>query len=521
MLAKAFGDDCLAYTSFWMHSRSSDSESSNMQDYVAPQPIDARTCAAAGTKFFDRNANGQRDAGEPGLPRFEIFADYDGDGVRDAGEPSTVTDNAGRYVLDDIRPPGGSYDLREQLLHPSPRDWRCSYPAELDPGPFGCGHGPIDAAAEPYARGRDFGNWFPARLTVRKELDPPDDPGRFDLLVNDAVFVPAAGDGAVRTEQVNPGSYSFSEVAVPPTDATAYSSTTECKRSPRRRRETPGTSFGPLQLLAGDRVICTFRNVNTSTPVRQPAIAIDKVGPVTAPSGATLHYDLYVENYGEVSFPASTVRVADPRCDAAPELRSKSGPGGGDDATPGTLDPGDIWRYGCSRTTLGPAVNCVVHRETNAATVSVETEGRTLDDISVIDTIMTCPEPPLAPVTPTPPPGGSTLDEVLAPLGPTPPQAGVSGAAALSPLRSCLRRGSIVTIRGERIDRVAVFAGGERVRGLGVRPLRHQVRIVLRRNFPPGRYRVRAAIRFERGAATAPLVLTRRVTICARPRFTG
>ena len=57
---------------------------------------------------------------------------------------------------------------------------------------------------------------------------------------------------------------------------------------------------------------------------------------MTAPSGATLHYDLYVENYGEVSFPASTVRVADPRCDAAPELRSKSGPGGGDDATPET-----------------------------------------------------------------------------------------------------------------------------------------------------------------------------------------
>ena len=190
MLADAFGDDCLAYTSFWMHSRSSDSESSQMQDYVAPQPLDARTCAAAGTKFFDRNANGQRDAGEPGLPRFEIFADYDGNGVRDAGEPSTVTDNAGRYVLDDIRPPGGSYDLREQLLHASPRDWRCSYPAALDPGPFGCGHGPIDADAEPYARDRDFGNWFPARLTVRKELDPPDDPGRFDLLVNDAVVAP-------------------------------------------------------------------------------------------------------------------------------------------------------------------------------------------------------------------------------------------------------------------------------------------------------------------------------------------
>ena len=72
-----------------------------------------------------------------------------------------------------------------------------------------------------------------------------------------------------------------------------------------------------------------------------------------APSGATLHYDLYVENYGEVSFPASAVRVADPGCDAAPELRSKAERGGAADATPGTLDPGDIWRYACSRTTRG------------------------------------------------------------------------------------------------------------------------------------------------------------------------
>ncbi len=186
VLADAFGDDCLAYASVWMHSRSSTSESSNMQDYVAPQPIDARTCAAAGTKFFDRNANGQRDDGEPGLPRFEIFADYDGDGVLDdrrAVRPSPTTPGATCSTTSGR--PAAATTLREQLLHPSPRDWRCSYPAALAPGPFGCGHGPIDAAAEPYARGRDFGNWFPARLTVRKELDPPDDPGRFDLLVND------------------------------------------------------------------------------------------------------------------------------------------------------------------------------------------------------------------------------------------------------------------------------------------------------------------------------------------------
>ena len=54
-----------------------------MQDYVAPRPIDLRTCAAAGTKFFDLDADGVRDAGEPGIPGFQVFADYDNDGQLD------------------------------------------------------------------------------------------------------------------------------------------------------------------------------------------------------------------------------------------------------------------------------------------------------------------------------------------------------------------------------------------------------------------------------------------------------
>jgi len=39
----------------------------------------------------------------------------------------------------------------------------------------------------------------------------------------------------------------------------------------------------------------------------------------------------------------------------------------------------------------------------------------------------------------------------------------------------------------------------------------------------PGTYRVTARITFERGAATAPVTLTRRVRVCASraPRFTG
>ena len=120
VLGQGFDEPCFAFSSVWMHSRSSTSESSNMQDYVAPVPFTVRSCSASGTKFHDLNANGQRDAGEPGLPRWEIWADYDDDGVRDANEPFAVTDSEGQYVINDIRPPDGTYTLRETLLTRKP-----------------------------------------------------------------------------------------------------------------------------------------------------------------------------------------------------------------------------------------------------------------------------------------------------------------------------------------------------------------------------------------------------------------
>jgi hypothetical protein len=103
ILAGAFGQSCMAFTSVWAHSRSSTSVDANMQDVVWPRPLEVRTCAAAGTKFLDRNANGVRDPGEPGLAGAKIFADYNGNGVHDAGEPFAITDDDGNYVIDDIQ----------------------------------------------------------------------------------------------------------------------------------------------------------------------------------------------------------------------------------------------------------------------------------------------------------------------------------------------------------------------------------------------------------------------------------
>ena len=63
---------------------------------------------------------------------------------------------------------------------------------------------------------------------------------------------------------------------------------------------------------------------------------------------------------------------------------------------------------------------------------------------------------------------------------------------------------------------MTVFVGGEPVRGLSVRPLQDRVVIRVRRDLIPGRYRVTARVRYQRGAGTAPVRLTRRIRVCGR-----
>jgi uncharacterized repeat protein (TIGR01451 family) len=52
-----------------------------------------------GTIYTDLNANGTRDAGDPGTPGQDVFLDVNGNGVFDAGEPITTTDGTGAFTL--------------------------------------------------------------------------------------------------------------------------------------------------------------------------------------------------------------------------------------------------------------------------------------------------------------------------------------------------------------------------------------------------------------------------------------
>jgi hypothetical protein len=97
-------------------------------------------------KFNDLDADGVKDAGEPGLSGWTIYVDYDDDGVLDAGEPSDVTDGSGNYTITGINP--GTYKVREV----GQTDWVCSFPSP-------CYHNETFQSGDALT-GNDFGNWL-------------------------------------------------------------------------------------------------------------------------------------------------------------------------------------------------------------------------------------------------------------------------------------------------------------------------------------------------------------------------
>lgn len=541
LLKLPFRDECFAFTSLWMHSRSSNSETSNMSDYVAPRPVSVRTCSASGTKFFDLNADGVRQTGEPGLPRFLIWADYDNDGRRDSDEPFAVTDHAGHYVIDGIDPPDGTYRLRETLAReggpPRITAWRCSRPRDGTPpdgfgngtgGLFRCGYGPIAVATTPDAQDRDFGDWVPAWLTVKKELWPPEDPGRFNLIVNGFVVRPAAGDGDSITFPVRPGTFNVSEAAAPGTDPAAFESSVRCRVTTRAHGTTrAGTVFDSVVLRAGQHGTCTFVNIRPGIP----GIAIEKAGPSIAQAGSTLRFTFEVTNPSALPIPASTVKVTDDHCDSPPELVNKGG-----DTSPDTLDRGDTWTYACTHKTAEPGDNCKVTRFANTVNASGAVGGITVTADDTIHTTLTCPDvppdPPIPPPTPEPEPtpGPDPLPgpgpQPIVPPGPGPPTAGAAGVAGISASSArCITRSSQIRLTGERMHVYSVSVNGRRLATRTVRLLQ-RTSFPLVRLFSPGRHVLAIRVTFEPGSGTAPVTLRRTITICgparrAAPRVTG
>jgi hypothetical protein len=563
LLGEVLDDPCVSFGLISMHSHTSNTINSNLVDWVKPRSLTVRTCSASGTKFWDRNANGERDdeEEEPGLANWFIWADYNPfNGVHDPNEPFAITDEQGEYVINNITPPedaegARTYRLRETLLVSArlqrliSNEWRCSAPTTtVSNGRFPCAHEPIDVNTTPYAQGRDFGNWLPARITVRKRLFPPDDPGQFQLSVGGEVVLDFPEDGATNTVFVEPGTYDVSEVAVEGTDPDDYEQRVICQsRDSRRGRQSLGPVFEDLTLLSGQHAFCTFTNVRPG----EPAIIIKKSAePLIVEAGDTITYTLDVINPSRVSFREADVDVTDDRCDRPPRLVDKQhfNPSGelGPDLSGDTLDHDDVWTYSCRHKTPAAGDDCRAHEVRNTAEVeATPPDGEPVTDSNEAEVAVLCPDRPVPPGPeppgPVPPPGPQ-------PPGPTPPgpgpgpgpgprptqpaprppdadAAGQAGAGALfrRAISGCIgRRVPRVNFRGTKVARIAVFVNGRLRRRLTVRSL--QRRVTPRVTVAPGkRYRIAVRVVFQRGSGTPPVTLRGKFRTCpARaPAVTG
>ncbi|MEK7862813.1 MAG: CHRD domain-containing protein, partial [Chloroflexota bacterium] len=116
-----------------------------------------------GVKFDDLDADGVRDAGEPGLAGWTIFLDADADGTLDVGELSTTTDGSGAYAFTGLMP--GTYRVAE-ILQPgwertAPEfamvlDGASEVPANVTSA-FGFAHFALDDSTRTLAFAVDFG----------------------------------------------------------------------------------------------------------------------------------------------------------------------------------------------------------------------------------------------------------------------------------------------------------------------------------------------------------------------------
>jgi ELWxxDGT repeat protein len=116
--------------------------------------------AIRGSVFDDRNRNGVRDAGEPGLAGRTVFADLDNDGAIDDAEPVATTDANGNYALTALDP--GTYALRQVV----PAGWLATGAA--DPRGATVAAAPID--------GINFGSTDVAPPTIQGGVPAPERP---------------------------------------------------------------------------------------------------------------------------------------------------------------------------------------------------------------------------------------------------------------------------------------------------------------------------------------------------------
>ena len=165
-------------------------------------------------------------------------------------------------------------------------------------------------------------------VTVVKDLEPNDDPGRFDLQVNGVTKLADAGDGdSTGPITLDTGDHTVGEVGGSSTSMANYASSIECVEQDGEGSSVvaSGMGAGPLSIEVkdGDDIVCTISNTRVSVGI---AKANDAGESATVEPGDTVHYTLTVTvNNG----PASDVVVTDALPDGLTYVDGSADPAAG------------------------------------------------------------------------------------------------------------------------------------------------------------------------------------------------
>ncbi|MDP1846264.1 MAG: hypothetical protein Q8K79_00615, partial [Solirubrobacteraceae bacterium] len=236
-----------------------------------------------------------------------------------------------------------------------------------------------------------------------------------------------------------------------------------------------------------------------ATTLLHPAIALTKTGPATALAGSRVVYLIAATNTGDVAFAAPLVVVTDARCEAPPIRLST-----GTDASPGSLDPGDTWQFGCA-VQSGPG-ETVIH---NVAHVDgTDVNGRHATAQATADTILAAPRQAVAANV-------GSGDPVLAPA-----------SAKLRGPTGCMARTAKVSVTGKRISRVTFTVDGRSRKVVTkANSAGRYSYSVSRAKLRTGTHRVRARVVYLTGSSAKAKTLVMTLNKCRRavvkPVFTG
>jgi uncharacterized repeat protein (TIGR01451 family) len=249
-LSRLFKDQAIpCFSSFLANTRTSPSETADLKDFVVG------TIDTCGTITIQKDA----------VPDSAQLFEYDATGAElsdfKLADPTAGEDASEKQVFTGLE--AGSYSVSEINL---PSDWaNTDLTCEAANGSVVKSGGDTGRTATitlGLAGNVDckYVNKRKPRVKLVKELDPADDPGRFDLELNDTTFDNSGqgyGDGdTTGFVTVAPGSVSIAESAHAGTEAGKYASSVSCDSAKGGATETSHT----FSVVYGESVTCTFTN---------------------------------------------------------------------------------------------------------------------------------------------------------------------------------------------------------------------------------------------------------------------